>query len=72
MTTTISAAKDNGGGDDGDDDGEDESMTFFRAGETWNIRNRNHIRYRTSSGWAGPAKGPAGGNLIPRLLPGDE
>ena len=34
MTTTISATKDNGGGDDGDDDGEDETMTFFRAGET--------------------------------------
>ena len=68
MTTTISATKDNGGGDDGDDDGEDESMTLFRAGETWNIRNRNHIRNRTSSGWAGPT----GGNLIPRLLPGDE
>ena len=34
MTTTISVAKDNGGGDDGDDGGEDESMTFFRAGET--------------------------------------
>ena len=67
MTTTISAAKDNVG-DDGDDDGEDESMTFFRAGETWNIRNRNHIHYRTSSGWAGEV----GGNLIPRLLPGDE
>ena len=49
----IFAAKDNGG-----DDGEDESMTFFRAGE----RKSPNLR-----------RVPAGGsgNLIPRLLPGD-
>ena len=52
----IVAAKDNGG-----DDVEDESMTFFRAGETWTRNRRTAGRF--------PPVGS--GNLIPRPLPGD-